>query len=193
MPREKSLLQRATSRHSRTDKDNKAGFENETVRAVCDNCEIDIPDVMIDNEVDQMANDQAMRMQQQGISLDMYLGYIGQSMDEFKEGFKPMARVRVKSSLVVEKISEKLDPEVTDADIDEEIAEIAKSYNMDAEEVKKSPLEAIKEVVDSGFFSTFEDALGGLKRIGQQMQGFDMESTENVVKFLGNSHPRLLR
>ena len=119
-------------------KSNKQAFENETVRAVCDNCEIDIPDVMIDNEVDQMANDQAMRMQQQGISLDMYLGYIGQSMDEFKEGFKPMARVRVKSSLVVEKISEKLDPEVTDADIDEEIAEIAKSYNMDAEEVKKS-------------------------------------------------------
>ena len=119
-------------------KSNKQAFENETVRAVCDNCEIDIPDVMIDNEVDQMANDQAMRMQQQGISLDMYLGYIGQSMDEFKEGFKPMARVRVKSSLVVEKITEKLDPEVTDADIDEEIAEIAKSYNMDAEEVKKS-------------------------------------------------------
>ena len=119
-------------------KSNKQAFENETVRAVCDNCEIDIPDVMIDNEVDQMANDQAMRMQQQGISLDMYLGYIGQSMDEFKEGFKPMARVRVKSSLVVEKISEKLDPEVTDADIDEEIADIAKSYNMDAEEVKKS-------------------------------------------------------
>ena len=55
------------------------------------------------------------------------------------------------------------------------------------EEVKKSPLEAIQEVVDSGFFSTFEDALGGLKRIGQQMQGFDTESTENVVKFLGNS------
>jgi len=119
-------------------KSNKQAFENETVRAICDNCEIDIPDSMVDNEVEQMANDQAMRMQQQGISLDMYLQYIGQSMDEYKEGFKPMARVRVKSSLVIEKITEKLDPEVTDADIDAEIAEIAKSYSMDAEEVKKS-------------------------------------------------------
>ena len=119
-------------------KSNKQAFENETVRAVCDNCEIDIPDAMIDNEVDQMANDQAMRMQQQGISLDLYLNYIGQSMEEFKESFKPMARVRVKSTLVIEKIAEKLDPEVTEEDIDAEIAEIAKSYNMEAEDVKKT-------------------------------------------------------
>ena len=130
-------------------KSNKTAFENETVRAVCDNCEIDIPEVMIDNEVDQMANDQAMRMQQQGIGLEMYLQYVGQSMDDFKESFKPMARVRVKSSLVIEKITEKLDPEVTDEDIDAEIAEIAKSYNMDAEEVKKTLGDSTEFLKDS--------------------------------------------
>ncbi len=122
----------------RADKDNKAGFENETVRAVCDNCEIDIPESMIQNEVEQMADDQAARMSNQGIALEMYLQYVGQSMDDFKKSLEPMARVRVKSSLVIEKITEKLDPEVTEEDYNEELTTIANSYKMDVEEVKKS-------------------------------------------------------
>ena len=122
----------------RADKDNKAAFENETVRAVCDNCEIDIPESMVQNEVEQMADDQAARMSNQGIALDMYLQYVGQSMDDFKKSLEPMARVRVKSSLVIEKITEKLDPEVTDEDYNEELAQIANTYKIDVEEVKKS-------------------------------------------------------
>ena len=122
----------------RADKDNKAAFENETVRAVCDNCEIDIPESMIQNEVEQMADDQAARMSNQGIALDMYLQYVGQSMDDFKKSLEPMARVRVKSSLVIEKITEKLDPEVTEDDYNEELASIANNYKIDVEEVKKS-------------------------------------------------------
>lgn len=122
----------------RADKDNKADFENETVRAVCDNCEIDIPESMIQNEVEQMAQDQAARMSNQGIGLDMYLQYVGQTMDDFKKSLEPMARVRVKSSLVIEKITEKIDPEVTDEEYNEELTTIANSYKMDLEEVKKS-------------------------------------------------------
>ena len=122
----------------RADKDNKAGFENETVRAVCDNCEIDIPESMVQNEVEQMADDQAARMSNQGIALDMYLQYVGQSMDDFKKSLEPMARVRVKSSLVIEKITEKINPEVTAEEYEEELKTIANSYKMDLEEVKKS-------------------------------------------------------
>ncbi|WP_034442198.1 trigger factor [Butyrivibrio sp. AE2032] len=122
----------------RADKDNKAGFENETVRAVCDNCEIDIPESMIQNEVEQMAEDQAARMSNQGIALDMYLQYVGQSMDDFKKSLEPMARVRVKSSLVIEKITEVIDPEVTAEDYEEELKGIADRYKIDVEEVKKS-------------------------------------------------------
>ncbi len=122
----------------RADKDNKAAFENETVRAVCDNCQIDIPDSMVQSEVEQMADDQAARMSNQGIALEMYLQYVGQSMDEFKKSLEPMARVRVKSSLVIEKITEAINPEVTEEDYNEELSQIAKSYSIDLEEVKKS-------------------------------------------------------
>ena len=93
---------------------------------------------MIQNEVEQMAQDQAARMSNQGIALEMYLQYVGQSMDDFKKSLEPMARVRVKSSLVIEKITEKIDPEVTDEDYNEELAQIANTYKIDVEEVKKS-------------------------------------------------------
>jgi len=130
-------------------KDNKAAFENETVRAVCDNCEVGIPQPMIDNEVEQMAQDQAARMSSQGIELSMYLQYLGQSMEEFKKSLEPMARVRVKSSLVIEKITEVVNPEVTDADYEEEIKTIADAYKIDIEQVKKSVGEDSSFIKDS--------------------------------------------
>ena len=113
-------------------------FEGETVRVVCENTEIEIPDAMIENEIDNMLQEQNMRMRQSGIDMDMYLKYMGQSMDQFRDSMRPMASVRVKSALVIEKIKEEIKPEVTDAEIEEEIAVMAKSYNMEADELKKA-------------------------------------------------------
>ena len=104
---------------------------------------------MVQNEVEQMADDQAARMSNQGIALDMYLQYVGQSMDDFKKSLEPMARVRVKSSLVIEKITEVVNPEVTDTDYEEEIKTIADAYKIDIEQVKKSVGEDSSFIKDS--------------------------------------------
>lgn len=130
-------------------KDNKAAFENETVRAVCDNCEIDIPQSMIDSEVEQMVQDQNARMSSQGIELSMYLQYLGQSIDEFKQSLEPMARVRVKSSLVVEKITEIVNPDVSEEDYNEELQTIADSYKIELDKVKESIGEDASFIKDS--------------------------------------------
>ena len=118
--------------------DAKAAFENEVVRVVAENTEVEIPDVMVENELENMVQDQAMRMQQSGIELDMYLNYIGQSMDEYKESMRPMARVRVKNNLVIEKITAELNPEVTDEEYNEEIEKMAKAYSMGVDEIKNA-------------------------------------------------------
>jgi len=120
------------------EKDAKTMFEGETVRVVCENTEIEIPDAMIENEIDNMLQEQNMRMRQSGIDMDMYLKYMGQSMDQFRDSMRPMASVRVKSALVIEKIKEEIKPEVTEDEINEEIALMAKSYNMEADELKKA-------------------------------------------------------
>ena len=120
------------------EKDAKTAFESEVVRVVAENTEIEIPDIMVENELDNMVQDQAARMQQSGIALEMYLQYIGQDMAQFKESMRPMARVRVKNNLVIEKITEELNPEVTDEEYENEIAEMAKAYNMEVEDIKNA-------------------------------------------------------
>ena len=122
----------------RAQKEAKNVFENEVVRVVSDNAEVEVPDCMVDTEVEQMIQQQASSMQQQGIELDMYLKYVGQTMDEFKESMKPMAKVRVKSNLVLEAISKELKIEATDDDYNNELETIAKAYNMKKEDVENA-------------------------------------------------------
>ena len=122
----------------RAQKEAKNVFENEVVRVVSDNAEVEVPDCMVETEVEQMVQQQASSMQQQGIELDMYLKYVGQSLDEFKESMKPMAKVRVKSNLVLEAISKEMKIESTDEDYNNELETIAKAYNMNKEDVENA-------------------------------------------------------
>ena len=68
----------------------------------------------------------------------MYLKYVGQTIDEFKESMKPMAKVRVKGNLVLEAISKEMKVEATDDDYNEELETIAKAYNMKKEDVENA-------------------------------------------------------
>ncbi|NLW89226.1 MAG: trigger factor [Clostridiaceae bacterium] len=110
-------------------------FKNAVVQAACDNADIQIPACMIETEVDQMSNDQAMRMRQQGIELEQYLSFSNQTMEDFRKSIAPIAEVRVKSDLVLAKISEELNIEVTTEDIDSELERIAAQYGMEKDEL----------------------------------------------------------
>lgn len=116
----------------------KNAFLNAVVGAVAENAEVEIPDVMIDNEVENMADEQASRMSQQGIGLDMYLQYTGQSMEDFKAGMKPMAQIRVKSNLVIEAVAKELKMEATSEEYEKELEDMAKAYNTDVDNLKKA-------------------------------------------------------
>ena len=122
----------------RAQKEAKNAFENEVVRVVSDNAEVEIPDCMVDTEVEQMVQQQTASMKQQGLELDMYLKYVGQTMDEFRDSMKPMAKVRVKGNLVLEAISKELKIESTEEDYNNEIETIAKAYNMKKEDVENA-------------------------------------------------------
>ena len=69
-------------------------------------------------------------MRSQGIALEMYLKYMGQTMDEYKAGLRTMAEGRVKTSLVLEAVGKALNIEATDADVEEEAEKIAAQYGM---------------------------------------------------------------
>lgn len=133
-------------------KEAKNAFLNEVVKTVCDNAEVEIPEVMIENEVENMVNEQAGRMQSQGIQLEMYLQYMNQTLDDYKESIKPIAKPRVKSNLVLEAIAEDLKIEATPEEYDKEIEEMAKAYNMEKENILKA-LGEDNEFVKEGIVS----------------------------------------
>ncbi len=112
-----------------------ADFQNAVVKVACDNAEVNVPDCMVDTEVDQLADEQAMRMKYQGIELEQYLQYVGQTMEDFRAGLAPVAKVRVKSNLVIEAIAKAEKIEATDEDVDAEAEKMAAQYNMKKDEL----------------------------------------------------------
>jgi trigger factor len=110
-------------------------YKNSVVQAVCENASVDVPACMIENEVEQMQNDQSMRMRQQGIELEQYLQYSNQTMDDFKKSLEPIAQVRVKSDLVLDEVAKALKVEVTPEDFDAELEKIASQYGMQKDDL----------------------------------------------------------
>ncbi|MBO4687834.1 MAG: trigger factor [Clostridiales bacterium] len=116
-------------------------FENEVVRVVTENAKVDVPDCMVETEIDSMIDEQNYRMRSQGITLEMYLQYMGQTMEEYREGIRTMAKTRVKTSLVLEAVGKAMNIEATDADVEEEAEKVAAQYGMKKEDF----LERIKD------------------------------------------------
>lgn len=118
--------------------DAKNTFINETLRVVAENTEVEIPDAMVNNEIENMAQEQAAKMSQQGFELNMYLQYIGQTMDQYKESLRPMAEIRVKNNLVIEAVANEIKMEATAEEYDAEVESMAKAYNMDKADIAKA-------------------------------------------------------
>ena len=111
--------------------------EQNVIDAVCANTEIDIPDEMIDSQIDSMIRDMDMQMRYQGIDLNTYMQYTGQTMDTIREQYKPEAEKRVKTTLVLEKVSEVEKIEPADEDVENEYQKISEENGMKIDDIKK--------------------------------------------------------
>ena len=109
--------------------------EEEAIKTVCENTEIDIPNGMIEMEIDNMIKDIEARLSYQGLKLEQYLQMIGKTEEEMRKEFEEQANRQVKSRLVLEAIvtAEKL--EAGEEEIAEKIKEMAKQYNKDEKEL----------------------------------------------------------
>ena len=110
--------------------------ENKALEAVIEDAKMDIPDAMVEYECENMINDYAMRLRQQGLTIDQYMMFTGMDMDGLKAQMKPQALKTIQSRLVLEAVAAKENLEATDAEIDEEIAKMAEMYGMEADKIK---------------------------------------------------------
>lgn len=102
---------------------------------VTENAEVDIPQAMADSEMEQMMKEFDQRLQMQGMNLETYFQFSGQSEEDLKEQMKTDAFARVKTNLTLEAIIDAENLEVTDADIDQEVQKMADMYNMEKDQI----------------------------------------------------------
>ena len=115
----------------------KIEMENQLLEKVVENAKVDIPEVMVENEIDAMVRDMDFRMRYQGLDLQTYLDMINTSTEDFRAQFKDEAYNRVKLQLTLEQVIKEEKIEVSDEDLEREYAKIAEQYKLDLDRVKK--------------------------------------------------------
>ena len=120
------------------EKEARTAKENAAVDKAIENAQMDIPDLMIQTQCRQMMDDFARRMQQQGLSMDQYFQFTGQSIDKMMEDMKPQALKRIQTRLVLEKIAETENTQPSEEEITEEIQKMADAYKMEADKIREA-------------------------------------------------------
>lgn len=112
--------------------------ENSILEAISKTVEAEIPQAMVETEIDAIVRDFSNRLMYQGLKLEDYIKYMGQTMEQFRSQFAEQAKARVISQLVIEKIIKDENITATDEEVEAKVAAQAKEIDKDVEEYKKT-------------------------------------------------------
>ncbi|MBP2644998.1 MAG: Trigger factor [Firmicutes bacterium] len=107
------------------------------VQAAVDNATVDIPEVMVESQIDHMIQDMDIRLQNSGMNLNRYLEFTNTTMETMRENYQEAAKNSVKTELLLDAIVKAEGLEASVEDLDAEIAIMAAAYQAPAEEVKR--------------------------------------------------------
>ena len=129
--------------------DGKRKKEEQAIEKAIENAEMDIPEAMIETQARQLADDFAMRIRQQGLTLEQYFQFTGLDEDKMMEELKPQAEKKIKIRLVLEAVAKAEDIQVSDERLEEEFAKMAETYQMEVDKIKEfmgdSEIDRMKE------------------------------------------------
>lgn len=117
--------------------DVKNNFTNELLTKVVENATVEIPDIMVEEETDNLVNDFANRLQSQGFSIEQFTQMTGQDMNMIREQMKTDAYSKVNVRLVLDAIAEKEALQASDEEVETEYQNIADQYSMELDKVKE--------------------------------------------------------
>lgn len=125
----KASIKEHISAHKEAEIEDK--YFDECLTKVSENAKMDIPEAMINEEIDRITHEFSDRLQMQGMNIDTYLKMLGMDIDKFQENFKPEAEKRVKFRLVIEAVVKAENIKVSDKELDDYSKEMATKYQMD--------------------------------------------------------------
>ena len=112
-------------------------MKNAVLEKVYEATEIDIPDVMVENQIDDMLQEFQQQLRYQGLDLEHYLEYLNKNMEEYREELKGDAYKKVKTKLLVEAVADAENLTASDEDIEKELAAMAEQYKMETDKLKE--------------------------------------------------------
>lgn len=123
--------------------------QNAVIEKAVEKAKFDLPAAMVDERIDNMIREMAQNLSYQGMSIEMYLQYTGQTIDQMKEAYRETATKQVSASLVIDAISKAEGIEVTAEELEMNLVDMAKKYNMEVDKLKElvsePELESIKK------------------------------------------------
>ncbi|MEC5299902.1 MULTISPECIES: trigger factor [Staphylococcus] len=132
----KENLRKRLTEQKETDAENNQ--KEEAINKAANNTTIDVPEAMINTELDRMVQEFGQRMQQQGLNLETYFQISGQDESQLREQMKDDAEERVKTNLTLTAIADAEEVEVSDDDIDKELEKMSGQFNISVEDIKQT-------------------------------------------------------
>ena len=111
--------------------------ENNVVEKVVGNATMELPEAMIDDQVENMVDNYSRRMRGQGLTMEQYFQFTGLTMDKMKEDLRPQAEKQIRTRLVLEAIVAQEGIQVEDEAVEEEVKKMAASYKLELEKMKE--------------------------------------------------------
>lgn len=112
--------------------------KEEAITKASDNATVDIPEAMINTELDRMMQEFEQRISQQGLNLDLYYQFSGQSEEELKAQMKEDAEKRVKTNLTLRAIADAENIEISDEDVEAELTKMSEQFGLSVEDIKST-------------------------------------------------------
>ncbi len=120
-------------------------FENEVIEKLTEMAEVEIPEPMVEDEITSMLRDMEQRMMYQGMRLEDFLKYTGQTLEQMREMYREQAQERVHTRLALEALKKAEGIEATEADVDAELQMVADAQNKTLDEIKEKLSDDVKE------------------------------------------------
>ena len=152
-------------------------YEAAVIDALLENLVCDVPEAMVDYRADKMVEEQAMRMQQNGLNFQDYLKYMGLSMDDVRAQAKTAADRAVRTALALDAVAKAEGIEVTQEELDAEVKRLAEQFNVTEEQVREVTNESDMKQ-DLGSKKALELVKASAKKPAKKKEEAQAETTE---------------
>ena len=119
--------------------------ENQLIEKIIEDSQMEIPEAMVDTQTENMVDDFANRLAQQGMPMEQYMQFTGMTEEKLMEQMRPDALKRIQSGLVLEAIAKAEDIQVSEDDVETEIGNMAEMYGMEVDKLKEIFVESERE------------------------------------------------